>query len=115
MCTGARSVAQAGASGRRPNARTSLVAAAPACAVAGRPAARALVLAHCTRARWDPDGTPGLLEAIGGVVGARGGRDSTGPCTQVAHGAAGVLRALGEADGAHRAAIAPVHSVLYNI
>ena len=111
MCAGASGVAQAGAGGRRSTARTSWVAAAPARAAAGHPAARALVLAHCTRARRDPGGAPELLEATGGVVGARGGRDSARPCSTVTHGAAGVSVALGECDGALRATIARVHSV----
>ena len=110
MCAGPSGIVRAGASGRRSTARTRWVAAAPARAAAGRPAARALVHAHCTRARRDPGGAPELLEATGGVVGARGGRDSAGPCSPVAHGAAGVSGALGEGDGAVRAAIARLHS-----
>ena len=102
MCAGPSGIVRAGASGRRSTARTRWVAAAPARAAAGRPAARALVHAHCTRARRDPGGAPELLEAADGVVGARGGRDSAGPCPPVAHGAAGVSDALGEGDGALR-------------
>ena len=44
-------------------------------------------------------------------MGARGGRDSAGLCILVAHGAAGVSGALGDGDGAHRGAIARIHSV----
>ena len=56
-----------------------------------------------------------MLEATGGVVGARGGWDSAGPCTPVAHGAAGVSDALGEGGGALRGAFARVHSVRIKI
>ena len=79
-----------------------------------RPPARSSL--HTARARA---GTRGgaleLLEATGGVVGARGGRDSAGPCSMVAHGAAGVSDALGEGGGALRGAFARVHSVRIKI
>ena len=39
---------------------------------------------------------PGLMEATGGLVGARGGRDLARPCPLVAHGAASVLCAFAE-------------------
>ena len=111
MCAGANAVASASASGQLSTARTRGHAATPARAGAGLPAARALVLANCTRARRDPGGIPGLPEAAGGVVGPRGGRDSARLCPPVTHGTAGVSGALGDGSGAHRAAIARFHSV----
>ena len=50
----------------------------------------------------DPGGAPELPEAAGGLVGARGGRNSAVPCTLVAHGAAGVSDSLGECGGEYR-------------
>ena len=52
-----------------------------------------------------------LLEATGGLIGARSGRDSVWSCSTVGNGAAGVSGALGEGDVAHRGAFVPIHSV----
>ena len=60
-------------------------------------------------ARQDP--VPWLPEATGGLVGARGGRDSAGPCSPVANGAASVSGASGGAGRALRAALAHIHSI----
>ena len=111
MCTGASEVTPVSASGRRSTGRARGLAGTPARAAARRPIARALVLARCTCARRDPGGAPGLVGAVCGLVVARGGRYSTGPCPPVAHGAAGMSSALGEADGAHRGTFARIHSV----
>ena len=104
-------LAEGGADGAPPMARTHELAATPGRTAAGRPVARALVLAHCTCARRDPGGTPGLLEAAGGLVGARSGRYSTGPCSPVAKGAASVSNSFGEGGGAHRGVSALINSI----
>ena len=60
----------------------------------------------------------GTVGATGGVVGARGGREMTGPWPTVAHGAAGIFSTIGVAVGAHRSAFEhafSIHSVCIGI
>lgn len=104
-------LAEGGSDGAPLTARFHGHTATPACAAGDRPVARALVLVHCTCAHRDPGGTPRLLEATGGLVGARGGRYSTGMCSPVAKGAASVSNSIGEGGGAHRGVSALIHSV----
>jgi hypothetical protein len=74
-------------------------ASAPARTVAGLPTARVLIIPRLHMLAPGPE--PGPWRPRGGLVGARGGRDSARPCHLVVHGAASVLGAFAEVGHSH--------------